>query len=109
MTHYQTLDNITNLTLEGFMQFPTTDTPLFYPFILFAIFLVMTLLTFFREIRREGKGNFLSSLAVGGYVTTVIAIIFSLMNLVQSRVVIYVLVISVVFQAIYLLTRREGS
>ncbi len=109
MTHYQTIDNITNLTLEGVLQFPTTDTPLFWPFILFAIFLVLTFLTFFIEIRREGKGNFLSSLAVGGFVTTTIAFIFSLMNLVQRQVVIYVLVISVVFQAIYLLTRREGS
>jgi|AntAceMinimDraft_18_1070375.scaffolds.fasta_scaffold60575_3 putative exporter of polyketide antibiotics len=106
---YETIDNITNQTLQGFLSFPTRGVPLFYPVILLAIYLVITFLTFFREVRREGRGNLISSFAVGGYVTTAIAFIFSLMNLVQTHVVIYVLVISIVFQAIFLLTRKEGS
>lgn len=94
-----------NLTFRGFLQFPSTDTIIFYPLILFAIFMVFTLSTFFREIRREGKGNFLSSLAVAGFVTTAIAVIFSFLELIQVQIVVLTFVISVVFQVIYLLTK----
>ena len=102
---YETLENITDLDLKSFLQFPSIDTIIFYPLILFAIFMVFTLSTFFREVRREGKGNFLSSLAVAGFVTTAVAIIFSLLELVQSSIVVLTFVISVVFQVIYLLTK----
>ncbi len=100
---YETIENITDL--RGMLQFPSTDTPIFYPLLLFAIFIVFTLSTFFREVRREGKGNFLSSLAVAGFVTTVIAVIFSFLELIQVQIVVLTFVISVVFQVIYLLTK----
>ena len=102
---YQTLENITDLDLRGLLQFPSQDTIIFYPLILFAIFMVFTLSTFFREIRREGKGNLLSSLAVAGFVTTAMATIFSLLELVQPITVVITFVISIVFQVIYLLTK----
>ena len=102
---YNTLENITDLDLKSFLQFPSQDTIIFYPLLLFAIFVVFTLSTFFREVKREGKGNFLSSLAVAGFVTTAIAVIFSLLELVQTRIVVITFVISVVFQVIYMLTK----
>ncbi len=103
---YSTLENITDLDLKSFLQFPSTDTVIFYPLILFAIFIVFTLSTFFREMRREGKANFLSSLAVAGFVTTAIAVLFSLLELIQTETVVLTFVISVVFQVIYLLTKK---
>ena len=103
---YKTLENITDLDLRSFLQFPSLDTPIFYPMLLFAIFMVFTLSTFFREIRREGKGNILSSLAVAGFVTTAIAVIFSFLELIQVQIVVLTFVISVVFQVIYLLTKK---
>lgn len=103
---YKTLENITDLDLRSFLQFPSLDTPIFYPMLLFAIFMVFTLSTFFREVRREGKGNILSSLAVAGFVTTAIAVIFSLLELIQVEIIVLTFVISVVFQVIYLLTKK---
>ena len=102
---YSTLENITDLDLKGFLQFPSTDTIIFYPLILFAIFMVFTLSTFFKEVRREGKGNILSSLAVAGFVTTAIGVIFSLLELINVEIVVITFVISLVFQVIYLLTK----
>lgn len=102
---YKTLENISDLDLRGFLQFPSIDTPIFYPLLLFAIFMIFTLATFFREVRREGKGRILSSLAVAGFVTTAIAVIFSLLELIQVQIVVLTFVISVVFQVIYLLTK----
>ncbi|KKL19288.1 hypothetical protein LCGC14_2466980 [marine sediment metagenome] len=102
---YTTLENVSDLSLKGLLQFPSTDTPIFYPLILFAIFMVFTLSTFFRELRREGKGNILSSLAVAGFVTTAMATIFSLLDLIQVQIVVLTFVISTVFAIIYLLTK----
>ncbi len=102
---YTQLEELPNLDLRGFLQFPSLDTPIFYPLLLFAIFIIFTLSTFFREVRREGKGNFLSSLAVAGFVTTAIAVIFSLLALIQVQIVVITFVISIVFQVIYLLTK----
>ena len=88
---YQTLENNSNLDLKGFLQFPSLDTAIFYPLLLFSIFVVFTLSTFFKEVRREGKGNILSSLAVGGYVTTAIAAIFTLLELIQVETMVITL------------------
>lgn len=103
---YSTLENASDLDLRGLLQFPSIDTPIFWPLMLFAIFLVFTLSTFFREVRREGKGNILSSLAVAGFVTTAMAVIFSFLALVQTQIVVLTFTISIVFQVIYLLTRK---
>lgn len=102
---YTQLENITDLNLRSFLQFPSIDTPIFWPMILFAIFIVFTLSIFFREMRREGKGKILSSLAVAGFVTTAIATIFSLLDLIQVQIVVLTIVISAVFAIIYLLTK----
>lgn len=104
MTYVQ-LEELSSLELRDFLQYPSIDTPIFYPSLLFVIFLIFTLSTFFKEVRRTGKGNILSSLAVAGFVTTVIATIFSLLGLIQVGIVILTFVISMVFQVIYLLTK----
>ena len=106
---YRTVENITDANLIDILKFPTTDTALFWPIILFTIFIILTLSSFFRELRREGKGNIVSSLAVAGFVTTVIALIMSLIGIIQRQVVVYALVISLVFGAIYFLTKRKGA
>ncbi len=102
---YTTLESLGELSLRQLLQFPSIDTPIFYPVLLFVIFLVFTLSTFFHELRRTGRGNILSSLAVAGFVTTAIATIWSLLALIQVEVVVLAFVISLVFQILYLITK----
>lgn len=104
---YTQLEDIGELNLRTLLNFPNLDTPIFYPVMLFVIFMVFTMGSFFREVKREGRGNLMASLAVGGYITTAIAFILSLLTLVQNMVVVVTLVISLVFQVIYLLTKRK--
>jgi uncharacterized membrane protein YjfL (UPF0719 family) len=104
---YQTLENITDLGLREVLNFPNLNNPSYYPILLMVFFIVFTSLTFFRELKREGRANLLSSLAVGGYVTTAIASILSLLQLVSTGIVITTLSLSVVFQAIYLFTKSS--
>lgn len=102
---YQTLEDQGELGLRELLQFPLIDTVIFYPVLLFAIFVVFTLSTFFREVRRTGKGNILSSLAVSGFVVTAIATIWSLLGLISVETIVLTFVISLVFQIIYLITK----
>ena len=102
---YTQLEELPTLTLREFLKFPSIDTPMFYPILLFAIFLIFTFSTFFREVRRIGKGNILSSLAVAGFVTTAIATIWSLLGIIQVQVVVLTFVISLIFQVLYLITK----
>ncbi len=104
---YNTLDNQSNLDLQTLLNYPSINTPLFYPVMLFVFFFVFTSLSFFREVRREGKANIMSSLAVGGYVTTAVAGLLSLLRLISIDIVITTMVISLVFQAIYMFTKNK--
>lgn len=101
---YTTLETIDDIGLREILNFPNLDTPMFYPIMLFVIFTIFTTLTFFKEVKREGKGNILSSLAVGGYVTTAISAIFSLLGLISTVIAVTTLVITIVFQAMYLIS-----
>ena len=103
---YTELQDIGDLGLRKILQFPSIDTPIFYPLMLFVIFMVFTFATFFREVSREGKGNFISSLAVAGFVTTAIATVWSFLELIQVQIVVLTFVISLIFQVIYLLTKE---
>lgn len=104
---YQTIDNISNANIGEILSFPSVNTPTFFPLILVAIFVVITMVSFFREIKREGRGNLMSSLAVSGFITTVIALSMSLLGLIQREVVVMILVISLVFEVIFLLTGKN--
>ncbi len=103
---YQTLDNITDLGIREVLNFPNLNTPIFYPIFLIVIFITFASLSFFREVSREGKGNFLSSLAVAGFVTMSVAVILSLMDLIQTEILVTAVVGSLVFQVLFLLTKR---
>lgn len=104
---YSTLENISDLGIREILNFPNLDTPIFYPFFLFMVFFVFSSLVFFREVNREGKGNFISSLAVGGYVTISVAVILSLMDLIQTEILVTTIVATGVFQVLFLLSKRD--
>lgn len=103
---YSTLENITDLGIREILNFPNLDTPIFYPMFLFMVFFVFSSLVFFKEISREGKGNFISSLAVGGYVTISVAVILSLMDLIQTAILVTTIVATGVFQVLFLLSKK---
>ena len=104
---YNTIDNVTTANLTGILQYPSTNHGIFWPVILFVIYVVIALYSLNKETDREGRANILPSLALAGFVTTAIAVIFSLMGLIINAVLIIVFVISMVFIVLYLLTGRN--
>lgn len=104
---YNTLNGSDGLGIKNILNFPNLDTPIFYPMFLFTVFFVFTSLSFFREVSREGKGNMLSSLAVGGFASLSAATILSLLGLIQTTVLVTTVVASLVFMVLFLLSGRQ--
>lgn len=102
---YPGLDVINDTSIKGILQYPNISTPSFYPLILFGIFVVVSLATYFSEKERTGRGNFLSSLAVAGVLNIVLSVLLNLMTLISTLTLIVSMVISFIFIAIYLLTK----
>jgi hypothetical protein len=100
------LSDLNNTDLQGILQFPSIDFSFFWPFIQFALFAVIVLASYFNEKERVGRGNFLSSLAVGGFVSIVFGAIFWISNLIDGTTLAITLTLGIIFIAIYMLTRK---
>ena len=105
---YKTLENISDLGIQQLLNYPNLDNPIFYPLFLFVVFFVFSGLSFFRELSREGKANLLSSLAVGGFVTIAISVILSLMDLIQTTILVTSVIASIIFPVWYLVTKKRS-
>lgn len=103
---YTELQDLPDISLRALFQFPSIDTPMFWPLILFVIYIVFTFITFFSEVKRTGTGNFLSSLAVAGFITTAMATIFTFLDLIQLQILVITFSVSIVFQTLYMLSKR---
>lgn len=103
---YTGLENLTDTSFKAMLQFPSIDTPLFYPIILFALFMITTISSYFFERDRVGKGNFLSSLAVSSLTILVLAMILRLLELISREILIIHMVVSLVFIGLWMLTNK---
>lgn len=54
--------------------------PAFVPLLLFAVFMIATIGSFFAQKRATGRGDFFGSFAVGSWLTAIIAIALSLVT-----------------------------
>lgn len=108
---YRTLDDLTTYgnssDLTNLFALPNMDFPIFYPLILFAIFLILGLSTFFKQKSEEGRGDILSSFAVSGFATIVISLAMRLLGMITNTVMISVFAVCLVFIVLFLLTKKE--
>lgn len=101
---YTTLDELNDTSLETILQFPSRDFALFWPLIQLAFFIIIVLASYYAEKDRTGRGNFLSSLAVGGWVSIIVGMFFNYLQLIDRTTFIITFVLSAIFIAIYMLT-----
>lgn len=75
---YQTLDSInTSEGLHTFYTYVNSTVPIFTPMVLFGLFMVMLLGSYFSALRLRGDANFSSHFAVSGFFISVIAVFMS--------------------------------
>lgn len=100
------IETLNDTSLEGILAFPSLEMPSFWPLILFAIYIIVTLSSYFSERETERRGNLLSSLAVAGFVNVVLSGILSIIGIIDRTTLIISIVISSIFIGIYMLTKN---
>ncbi len=87
-------------------QYVSSVVPIFFPLVLFAVFIIVCLGSFFTQKSLTGRGDFLASLSVAGFITTITAYILSLIpGLVNTFTVVVCLVLAIVFVLLFLLKK----
>ena len=98
--------NSTNFgSIQQLLQFPSLNMPAFYPLVFLALFVIITLTSYFSEKERKGEGNLLSSLAVSGIVLIILSVASQLIGLISTYTMIMILIICMIFDIIYLLNK----
>ena len=86
---YETFAEFNQTDLAGLFLYPAHIWEGFIPLVLFGLFSIVTLSTFFSQQRLSGKGDFFVSFAVAGFFTSIVA--FS-MKLVEGLINTYTLI-----------------
>lgn len=103
MPNYTTLDQLNDTGIQAIMNYPSSGDPFFWGKIMFGIFAILTLVTFFEERRRLGRGNLLSSLAIASVSTMVITWAGTIGNFIGNQISVMVTVIGFIFIALWFL------
>ena len=75
---YQTINDInTSAGLHTFYIYANNIVPIFTPMVLFGIFIVALLGSYFSTLRLRGDANFSASFAVAGFFVSVVAVFMS--------------------------------
>ncbi len=77
---WQTFQQFNQTDLTGLFVYPAAVWSGFIPLVLFALYIIVLMSTFFTQKRLTGREDFFASVAVAGFFTAVIAIIMSLID-----------------------------
>lgn len=105
--NWNTLDNYTVSDISSLMEYPSTIDTYFWAYIMFAIYMIITLSFFFRDKKTYGEGNFLSASAVGSFVTIILTAVLSLMGIIENTLMVMILVIGVILIFVWFMKKDE--
>lgn len=97
------LENLTRTDILGILAYPNTCDYYFYAKILGAIFIILTLILSFKEWDRYTKPDLISCLGVSALATIFIALIGTLLTIIQPDVFILAFVLGAVFIIIWII------
>lgn len=106
--YYQTLEQMNKTGIVGIFQTASNAVPILSTLILFALWTVLTWVSFYSTQRRIGDGDFWASATVAGFITVIVATFFSfipnfMIPLSPSILVPRDLVFSVILEIIFLI------
>lgn len=99
---YQTIFDYANQTgstgIAGVVSYASTVSSVLMPLVLFGIFLILMLGSYFAQIRSRGQGDLLGSFAVASIVTAVLSVVLYMVNppIVNTFTVLVCIVIAIV-------------
>ncbi len=74
--------------------------------VLVPIFIIIATRTFFKERDKIGRGNIWGSLAVAGFMTTLVGLIMTLIGLISSTMLAWLTGVTIVFGVIFLIVKE---
>jgi UDP-N-acetylmuramyl pentapeptide phosphotransferase/UDP-N-acetylglucosamine-1-phosphate transferase len=103
---WQTLQQYNQTDLAGLFTYPAKVYSGFIPLVLFGLFSIVLLSTYYAEKRLTSRGDFFSSFAVAGFFIAVVANVMNLVEgLINGLTVMICVVVSIVGVILLFLTR----
>jgi len=106
---YQTFTEFNKTGIAAIFQYPTQlelVEHIFMPLLLFTVFIIALLASYFSQTRLRGRGDFWASFAAAGYFVVILAFVMSLMEgLINSTTLIITISVAVVGTILLLLSR----
>ena len=94
---YETINSTSMRSIADLMVYTGTTFSGFWPLVLFGLWLIITLGTYFSQQRLSGSGDFISSATSGSLVTLVATFMLSLIpNLINIYVLSVVLMVTLI-------------
>ena len=104
---YPDLSSISNNSNIGsFLSLPNSSYPFFWTWLIFGIFVILTLSLYFKEKAKIGKGNLLSSAAVSSLAIVILATLGSLIGLFTIKTLIPIIVMSLVIIIVWIFSKK---
>lgn len=104
---WKTFQEYNKTDLVGIMTYPASVWYGFIPLLLFSLFVIVLLSTYFSQRRLTGSGDFFSSFAVSGFFTAIIAITMTMVEgLIDNNTLVIAVVIAII-GVIFLITSRD--
>lgn len=95
--------------LYTMFQYVAEIVPIFFPLLLFCIFIVFSVSSFLIQKQQTGRSNFFSSMVVAGYLTTIISFVMNLIpGLINPIVPVICLVVSMIMTLIFFVSKRKN-
>ena len=89
---YDQLETVNATNITAILGYTSSINPGFFPLMLFGLFVIVTLGSYFSQKRLSGTGDFFGSATVGSYLTTIVALFLFFMPGVLD---IYTVVVSI--------------
>lgn len=99
------LETLTDNTIIGILQFPTSCDYQFYAKIMGAFFVVLSLILFNKDKEKFVKADMISCLGVSAIATISVAVIGTFIKIIQLDILIEIVVVGMVFIVLWLLKR----
>ena len=104
---YQTFTEFNQTGMAGLFLYPASVVDIFIPMVLFTMFVVILLATYFSQKRLTGRGDFFASFAVAGYFVAILSFLMSLVDgLINGATILTCLIVAVIGTIILLISKK---
>lgn len=99
---YETLFDANKTSILGIISYVNDIVPIFTPLVLFALWLILFLGSYYSQLRTRGYGDFLGSFAVSNVIVSVVSIVMLLSPepIISTPIVIFCITLAVIGVAI---------